>query len=172
MDIFKGEEIYENYLVFKETEPLNAAFDFFGVGDLNMINNSGSYFLIQFAIFAYMMLKISVNLLAKKCYKKKFARLMGMKVFEDNYLINFGRNSVKLFMESYFDLIFCAALNLWALVQCKDRLELESFFSTPLDVIASSLTILYMLLLVAYPIYGFVVVHTNQGKLETRKVQN
>lgn len=33
MDIFKGEEIYEKNLKFKETEPLNAAFDFFGIGD-------------------------------------------------------------------------------------------------------------------------------------------
>ena len=137
-----------------------------------MVNNSGSYFLIQIAIFVYMLMKIAVNLLVKKFYRKNFARRIGMQAYEDNYLYNFGRNSVKLFMESYFDLIFCAALNLWALVQCKDRLELESFFNTPLDAIASLLTILYMLLLVVYPIYGFVVVHTNQGKLETRKVQN
>ena len=46
MDILQAEEIYANNLEFKETEPINDAFNFFGIGDKNMVYNSGSYFLI------------------------------------------------------------------------------------------------------------------------------
>jgi hypothetical protein len=64
MDIYQGEEIYANNLVFKETEPINDAFNFFGIGDKNMIYNSGSYFLIQISIFVWVLVKFLINLLA------------------------------------------------------------------------------------------------------------
>jgi hypothetical protein len=46
MDILSSEERYETHLKFNETEPLNDAFAFFGIGDRNFVNNSGSYLTI------------------------------------------------------------------------------------------------------------------------------
>jgi|TARA_B110001450_G_C17314709_1_gene356916 hypothetical protein len=85
-----------------------------------MVNNSGSYFLIQIALVAFMLFKISLNMLAKLMYHSHVARLVGQFAYEDHYLINLSRNSIKLFMESYFDLVFCAMINFWALFHFKD----------------------------------------------------
>jgi len=81
-----------------------------------MVNNSGSYFLIQLGIFGYMLFKVSINMLARVFSDYRYARSMGIWAYEENYLVNFGRNTVKLFMESYFDIVFCACLNFWALI--------------------------------------------------------
>ena len=43
MDILSSEDNYEKMFEFKETEPINDAFAFFGIGDKNFIMNSGSY---------------------------------------------------------------------------------------------------------------------------------
>lgn len=172
MDILKGEEIYGEHLTFKDLGPLNDAFDFFGVGDQNMINNSGSYFLIQIGLLAFMVFKCFVNQLAIRMSKFFYARKVGIWAYEDAYFSNLSGNSVKLFMESYFDLMFCNSLGIRTLVSCKNYDEFASFFGTPLEVMSSSITILYFLLLTMYPIYGFVMIHKNQGKLDTQKVQN
>jgi len=73
-------------------------------------------------------------------------------------------------MESYFDLVFCASINIWALIHFRDLTDLKSFFETPLDVLASTFTIIYFILLLVYPIFGFIGVYKNQGRLHTRKV--
>ena len=40
-----------------------------------------------------------------------------------------------------------------------------------MDVLASTLTIIYCILLLIYPVFGYVGVYKNQGRLHTRKVQ-
>lgn len=55
-------------------------------------------------------------MLARVFSDYRYARSMGIWAYEENYLVNFGRNTVKLFMESYFDIVFCACLNFWALI--------------------------------------------------------
>ena len=136
-----------------------------------MINNSGSYFLIQIALVAFMLFKFCLNQLAKLMYKSHYARLVGQFAYEDHYLINLSRDSIKLFMESYFDLVFCAMINIWALTHFQNSADLQSFFETPLDVLASTLTIIYSILLLIYPVFGYIGVWKNQGRLNTRKVQ-
>jgi len=126
-----------------------------------MINNSGSYFLIQMALICFTLFKIAINMLAKLMKKSHYARRMGMSFFEDEYLSNLNRSSVKLFIESYFDLVFCASINLYALFQNKNISDLRSFFETPLDVLSSCLTIIYCILLITYPIFGFVLIRKN-----------
>jgi len=90
MDIFQGEEIYAKNLVFKETSPINDAFNFFGIGDKNMVYNSGSYFLIQISIFVWVLFKFLINCLARVLYKWHYARKTGMYVYEDNYVRAFN----------------------------------------------------------------------------------
>ena len=90
MDIYQGEEIYANNLVFKETGPVNDAFNFFGIGDKNMVNNSGSYFLIQISIFVWMFTKFLINGIAQMLNKWHYARKTGMWAYEDNYVRAFN----------------------------------------------------------------------------------
>jgi len=85
MDIYQGEEIYGNNLEFKETDPINDAFNFFGIGDKNMVYNSGSYFLLQISIFVWVLAKFLINFIAKKHSKKHYARKAGMWAYEDSY---------------------------------------------------------------------------------------
>lgn len=77
MDILNGERMYEESFSFKETEPINDQFAFFGIGDKNFLNNNGSYGLIlcglTWSTFGYYCL----NKMAAKCFKYKISRLIG-----------------------------------------------------------------------------------------------
>ena len=53
MDIFNGEGYFEEWFVFKETGAIGEKWAFFGIGDANFINNSGSYFVLQLGIRNY-----------------------------------------------------------------------------------------------------------------------
>ena len=46
MDVFSGEAFYEKHLVFQPTDPINARFDEFGIGDKNFMMNSGSFLIM------------------------------------------------------------------------------------------------------------------------------
>jgi len=83
MDIVGGEDIIAENLTFYPTEPVNAAFDFFGVGDKNMISNSGSYFFILAGIIGFSLFKAFVNWLATKIASNHYVRLMGMWAYQD-----------------------------------------------------------------------------------------
>jgi hypothetical protein len=61
MDVLSGRLLYKSVLNFKEENPFNGNFAFFGFYDSNMINHSGSYFLIQISIAGYIFFKISLN---------------------------------------------------------------------------------------------------------------
>ncbi len=65
MDIIGGEDIIAENLVFYPTEPVNDNFDAFGIGDKNMINNSGSFFFILAGVWAFKIIKAILNCLAK-----------------------------------------------------------------------------------------------------------
>ena len=66
MDILNGEELYEKYFEFKETDPVGSKWDFFGMGDSNFINNSGSYFILIIVIGLSYILIWFVNMICKK----------------------------------------------------------------------------------------------------------
>jgi len=46
VDIFSGEVIYLTLFEFTPTDPLTDNFEQFGIGDLNFLINSGSYFVV------------------------------------------------------------------------------------------------------------------------------
>jgi len=77
---------------------------------------------------------------------------------------------VKLFIESYFDLCFGVAINLLAFLELQTFQDLEPFFGTPLDITCSIFVITYALLLVLFPLYGFVAIYKNQGNLDKKEV--
>lgn len=159
--MFKGEDLYSEYLVFKETEQINDAFGFFGIGDKNMVYNSGSYFLIQIGLFVSVFFTFLLNSFARLCAKRHYARKIGMWAYEENYIVTFNQSTVKLFMESYFDLVICTTINLIALLQTKNIKEFKTFFETPSDAICSTLSIIYSFLFIIYPLWGLIKINAN-----------
>ena len=141
MDLLGGGNIIANNLVFFPTEPVNGAFNFFGIGDKNMMNNSGSFFFALGGIIGYMILKAFLNWLATKCASYHLARLMGIWSYQERFLYNSAQNSIKLFIESYFDLVFAVGVNLLAFIIFSEDDRLQLLFSTPWDTINSILTI-------------------------------
>jgi hypothetical protein len=89
MDVFSGEDLYEKYLQFKETSPINKRFDEFGLGDKIFTSNSGSYLIMQTLIPATILMKILAIRLCIKMSKYYIFRKLGM------YLGKHNPNSMK-----------------------------------------------------------------------------
>ena len=169
MDILSSEERYEKYLKFIETDPMNDAFAFFGIGDKNFINNSGSYLTIQVGLIIYYIFLFLVNRLAVCFATNHYARKIGIRVYENNYFKALG--IIKLYMESYFDIVFCSFINLTALWGCNNYTEFRVYFSTPSDFACSVITIFYTLVMPVFPVYGAIMIYYNRDRLEKKKVQ-
>jgi hypothetical protein len=95
---------------------------------------------------------------------------MGMWAYEDRYGQNVKTRSVKLFMESYFDLTFACSVNVLAFMEVRNLKGLEPFFGTPLDIACSVIVIIYACLLVFFPLYGLVTIWKNQGMLDKKEI--
>jgi hypothetical protein len=94
--------------------------------------------------------------------KNRFARKIGISVYENNYWKYFLDSIVKLYMESYFDLIFCTLINVAALMESKDMQVLEQFFATRNDIVCSVITLFYAVMSIVFPIYGLVMIVKNR----------
>ena len=81
MDLLSAESVYETYLVFKETLPVNENFAFFGIPDGNFMLNSGSFFAIQAGLLAYYVGQWFVNYICVKFAYNPKARLLGLMVW-------------------------------------------------------------------------------------------
>jgi hypothetical protein len=170
MDILKSEEYYEENIVFRKTEAINESFAFFGISDKNFVLNSGSYFMIQGGLLAYCFTKYLINQLSVIFSKNKYARTVGIFVHEDNYLKYGLKAIVKLYMESYFDLIFCTLINLAALMENKSMISFEQFFATRNDIICSIITLFYAVMTIIFPLYGLIMIIKNKDNLTKKKV--
>lgn len=170
MDVLQGRELYKSILHFKDASPFNGTFAFFGFYDSNMINHSGSYFLIQIAILCYIIFKISLNQLAKTLNKNYYARKLGIWAYEDSYTSVFGVASSKLFMESYFELFIFTIINVLAFEGAIKTGDFKQFYSTPLEVVSTSLVGAYLLLFLIYPLFGAVLICMNAEKIRYGKI--
>jgi hypothetical protein len=94
--------------------------------------------------------------------KNRFARKIGIGVYESNYWKYFLDSIVKLYMESYFDLVFCTMINAAALMESKDMKVLEQFFATRNDIACSVITLFYAVMSIVFPIYGLVMIVKNK----------
>jgi len=79
MDVFSGEAFYEENFVFHETDPLNERFDAMGMGNLNFISNSGSYFILLILIYFQFYGRRIVNFVCTKFAKYRWARVIALK---------------------------------------------------------------------------------------------
>ena len=155
----------------RQDQPFNGTFGFFGFYDCNMINHSGSYFLIQISILCYLVFKVCLNQLAKLLSCNHYARRLGIWAYEDSYTNSFGQASAKLFMESYFELAIFTLINIIAMIKSGQSGNIEEFFDSPIEIVCSVLVFLMIILFIIYPIYGAVMIHKNQGYLWTKKAQ-
>ena len=107
-------------------------------------------------------MKFIINRLAVAFARNRFARKVGISVYEPNYWKYFLRSIVKLYMESYFDLIFCTLINVAALLESKDIKVFEQFFATRNDIVCSIITLFYAFMSIVFPIYGLVMILKNR----------
>ena len=70
MDLLDGPGWYEIIFDFKETLPYTDQFDTFGMGDLNMLNNTASMFLVFVGMLVNWFFWKAVHRIAIKNYRK------------------------------------------------------------------------------------------------------
>lgn len=76
----------------------------------------------------------------------------------------------RLFLESYFDVAFCAFLNLVAFYESKDFDDFAGYFETKLDALNSVLAISFLIAVLIFPFYVHRAIKKNFDNLEDRNV--
>jgi len=168
MDIFYGTEIIDGTMRFRETEAINDNFELFGIENKNFMLNSGSYFIIQIGLVGYFLGRWLINKLAVRYAHSPTARKIGMWAYEAQTWLKMKTAYKKLFMESYFDLLFCSFINLIALVETT---EIGLFFKRRDDFISSVITIVYVAAIFMFPVYVSVMILRNFAQLEENRVK-
>ena len=122
--------------------------------------NSGSYFVIQASVLGYYIVTYFIN---KACAtfgpKYSFTRKLGMKAYEDNYWSEFVKATYKLFLESYFDIVMCVMLNMFAFFNMED--EWFSFFYTLDDAFCSTITVVFSTFIIFFPFISWYMIDKN-----------
>lgn len=85
------------------------------------MNQSASYFLIQASMILTTFGKKIINSLAVKLARYKYARMVGMYFSEENLGRTLWNANLKLLLESYLDICFCALLNTIAFRDAIDK---------------------------------------------------
>ena len=166
MDVFNGEDYFEKIFNFKETAAIGEKWAFFGMDNSNFVMNSGSYFVIQGGLVVYMIVFFSLNRVCSWNAKNLTARKIGMFVYEDNYWTGLINGSIKLFLESYFDLVICTSINVTAFVRSKNLLDFKEFFATRDDIICSTITITYSFMILFFPVYCYKYIQSYKGSFK------
>ena len=78
LDIFSASDFYSDHLKFVDTSPLNDAFNYYGIGNLIMLVNSGSYFVMQLLIILKIIGFYLLNKLATLMPKNHYVRIIGI----------------------------------------------------------------------------------------------
>jgi hypothetical protein len=78
MDVLSGEDLYEQTLVLKETNPLNDKFDFMGMGSMNFVENSGSFLIMFVLIPVAFYFKRAINFICVRQARFRVFRMIGV----------------------------------------------------------------------------------------------
>ena len=171
MDVLDGGGFYEDWFVFLETPPLNQNFELFGVGDMNFVMNSGSYFILGAGIFIFTISRFILNKIATKFAQYPFFRKVGMKFYRSSYKKEITHAQLKLFMESYFDLAMCAMLNFLSFYTNKNY-TMGDYFGTFDDILCSMITLVYFVLIFVFPVWGYKLITENMDDLEKPEIKD
>ena len=110
-----------------------------------------------------------LNRVVRVCARRKAARWIGMRVPPIALKTSFLA-SVRLFLESYFDLAMCAILNLTAFYETDDPEEWERFVATYDDKLNTAAAGVTLLLVLAFPAVVYCCIRRNFKRLDEPEV--
>ena len=113
-----------------------------------------------------------INWVAVKLARFKFARRVGMYFSEGDAAQRLWSGYLKLLLESYFDICFCAFLNTIAFKDAIQQGFLYEHFSTLSNIWVSLTTIFYDFALLLFPLYAYLLIRDNFETLSTDKTTN
>ena len=99
--------------------------------------------------------------------QRQWARTYGMKAYESNYRHLARVNLEKLLLEKYLDIVIMVVLNVNAWNQYPEL----NFWDGIWNFINSICTIIWILYIVLYPIYGYIGIRMNIDNLESRETK-
>jgi len=166
LDMLDAASYFEEWWEFKETDALTDSFDMYGMGDKNFIINSGSYFVYQSMVLFFILGNAFVNKLAVCNAKSKWWREIGIKYYVADIKQGIWDGSVKLFMETYIDLCFCALLNDYAFFESYFNKDWREFWQGYPNIMCSSITMIYTVLVFVFPLWGLYGICKNFGNLQ------
>ena len=132
---------------------------------MNFIMNSGSYFILGVGIFIFALARYLLNKIAVRFARHAFCRKVGIMFYRKSYKREITNAHLKLFMESYFDLAFCALMNFLSFYT-NEEYNLGDYFHTVDDVFCSVITFVYFMLIIIFPVWGYKLIVNNQEDLE------
>ena len=168
MDILDGQGFYKKWFKFRETTPHSEMFEMMDIGDKNFMMNSGSYFILFALAVGYSFGRYLLNSMARCCPTSVRCRKLGIYAYEASYTGNLWTSTVKLFIESFFDLTMCAMLANLSFLEIPKGASFASLFSNRDDAISSTLSLLYTLLVLVAPVIGYFSIKRNLGNLDSK----
>ena len=97
-------------------------------------------------------LRVLITKACVKCARNSWARELGIYVYDPNpHAVRQGIQ--RLFLESYFDVAFCAFLNLVAFYTSADMADFAGFFETEIDAANSVGAICFLIAVLIFPYY-------------------
>jgi hypothetical protein len=107
---------------------------------------------MKLMIFAEFFLRVLITKACVKFAKNRWAREVGIQAYQPNP--HSVRQSLqRLFLESYFDVAFCAFLNLVAFYESKDVADFAGYFETDIDAINSVIALSFLIAVLIFPFY-------------------
>eukprot|EP00356_Strombidium_inclinatum_P000932 CAMPEP_0170510854 /NCGR_PEP_ID=MMETSP0208-20121228/65987_1 /TAXON_ID=197538 /ORGANISM="Strombidium inclinatum, Strain S3" /LENGTH=217 /DNA_ID=CAMNT_0010794345 /DNA_START=2269 /DNA_END=2922 /DNA_ORIENTATION=- len=155
MDILSGEELYEQIFSFRRTPPLSAKFEEMDFRSLTFIMNSGSFFIILILIFLEPLARVAITGLCLLLKRFKFMREIGIYFHTPSKFTLVREGSLRLFMESYFEICMCSFLSLVAFLASRNWEAIIEYFQTRDDIMSSVLALFGITAVVFFPLWAF-----------------
>ena len=133
--------------------------EFYGVGNMVMLANTGSYFIIQVQLIMIFFSCKLINFIAVRNASNEKMRRIGMYVYNRSLYKNFKNLSEKLFIENFFDMSVAISLHLDAL--SRNNYEFKQFFKGLGNWVNSVLFMIYALMLSLTGVYYHVMISRN-----------
>ena len=129
--------------------------------------NSGSYFVVFLGIIGYEILLWLLNQIARRYPESERARSIGIYSYKKSYWRTIKNAQIKLYLESYFDLAFCAVLGSLQIKEYLDQGLMGDYLSNFTNCLEFGLTVFFTLGLVGFPLYFYIKLNTNFNILDT-----
>jgi len=123
MDVLDGGTIFSEWFSFKETPAFSSNLELFGLDNMNFLINSGSFFPVIAGMLTWLILKFLLNKACTYLPHKKWVRSIGIWAYDRQYLHTLSQGTLKLFLESYFDLTMCQILACYGFIRAASFLD-------------------------------------------------